>query len=336
MTTPLYDIVGLGAALVDILMPIDEAFLNAHELTKSHMHLIDADRAGTLQDVIEDAELVSGGSIANTCLGFSSFGGRAAFMGSVGRDRLGEFFAEDMTREGVTFTNLASQRGTLTTGRCFSFISPDGERTMCTYLGASREFGPRAVRADMVTQARLLFVEGYIWDTEERVAAADAAIRAMKAAGGKVALAVSDGWCAEKYREIFLNYCREGLVDILFANEDEIQSLVNVDTFDAAIKQSVALAPICVHTRSDKGALILAGDQQVKVDVVPIEKLVDATGAGDLFAAGFLYGHLYGATLEQAGRLGAMAASEVISHIGARPKIKLASLCDKIGFKAAA
>lgn len=334
MTQPT-DIIGIGAALVDILATCDEAFLLRHNLTKGHMHLIDDDRAAALDGAVEGAKIVSGGSAANTCLGVASFGGSASFIGSVANDYLGEVFAGDMKSAGLSFNNIAGAAAA-STGRCYCFITPDGERTMCTYLGASGAFAPGAVTPAMVTSAAMLYVEGYIWDTPERVGNVDAAITAMKAAQRKVAFTLSDAWCAAGYREIFMGYLNARKVDVLFANEAEILALTEQQDFDNAVAIARTLAPVVVVTRSEKGAVILNGEDTVTVGAEKIEKLVDATGAGDLFAAGFLYGYLRGATLAQAGQLGAMAAAEVISHIGARPQVNLADYASSLGIGQAA
>lgn len=328
------DVLAVGAALVDILGRCDEDFLAQNGLTKSHMHLIDADRAAALEEQLGETDMVSGGSVANTCLGIASFGGSAAFLGCVKNDWMGEFFASDLGRAGVFYTQLASHSDAAT-GRCYCLITPDGERTMCTYLGASGDFGTKAVESAMVSGAKILFVEGYIWDTPDRAAAVDLLIKAQKAQGGQVALTLSDAWCADKYRDIFMGYCRDGVVDILFGNEAEITTLLQAADFDAALDQARSLAGTVVLTRGANGATMLRGAETVHVAAVPIEKLVDATGAGDQFAAGFLYGYVKGASLQQAGQLGAIAAAEVISHIGARPQQSLAELAEKAGLKIA-
>lgn len=334
------DVIGIGAALVDVLARCDDQFLIDQQLTKGHMHLLNSAQANALQtqfDTFDGVEMVSGGSAANTCLGVASFGGSAAFMGCVSNDWLGEFFASDLGKANVTYTQLtASGADQLGTGHCHCLITPDGERTMCTFLGASGSFGADAVSADMVQNARLLFVEGYIWDTPSRAAAVDALITAMKQKGGQVALTLSDGWCADKYRDIFMKYCNAGQVDVIFANEEEIMTLTRTGTFEEATGLARHLAPLLALTRGARGAVVLKGDETVVIDPVPVDKLTDATGAGDAFAAGFLYGYLNGSTLQQAGSMGAHAASSVIQHIGARPQVELSTFADKVGFKKAA
>ncbi len=336
MNNKTYDIVGIGSALVDILVQCSDDFLLTHGFDKGRMHLIDAERAAALQAEAtantNEAQLVSGGSAANTCLGVASFGAdetmRAAFMGGVGADALGKIFADDLLQAGMTFTNIAEPDTIIASGFCTCFITPDGERTMATYLGASGSFNLDADVETQASTARMLYIEGYIWDTEARVAVADRAIRAAKAAGGKVALTISDAWCAEAYRSHFLRYCTEGLVDILFANESEIMALTQTQNFESAVAAASSLVPIGVFTRSERGAVIQEGGLLTKISPVSVARVVDATGAGDLFAAGFLYGHLSGLSHAEAGALGARAASAVISHIGARPQVTLATLKD--------
>ena len=338
-----YDIVGIGAALVDSLVPCSDDFLQAQGLEKGRMHLIDAGRAAALQaEHNGGAQRVSGGSAANTCLGVASFGGKAGFMGGVGNDALSRLFADDLAQAGMTFTNIAPPQADVATGQeaghvaehgtghgtgfCTCFITPDGERTMATYLGASGRFDPMADAEAQARATRLLYIEGYIWDTEARVAVADRAIRAAKAAGGEVALTVSDAWCAEAYRDRFLGYCRQGLVDILFANEAEIVALTQAQDFDSAIAAASELVPVGVFTRGAEGAVIQSHNGLTQVAAIPVAAVTDATGAGDLFAAGFIYGYLTGLGHAEAGSLGARAAAEAISHLGARPQIKLSTL----------
>ena len=333
------DVIGIGNALVDMLVRCDDAFLATHSLTKGHMHLIDHAQATALQAQVEklsDVGMVSGGSVANSCLGYASFGGSAAYIGCVNDDWLGEFFAGDLGRAGVPFTQLAGTNPeALGTGHCYCLITPDGERTMCTYLGTSSLFGVDAVTPAMISHARLLFIEGYLWGSPG-AAANDALVQAMKAQGGMVALTLSDGWVADAFRDTFLKYCSAGQVDVLFGNQQEIMTLTGCSAFDAAVEKARTLAPVVALTCGAEGALILKGSETVKIAAAPVDRVVDATGAGDLFAAGFLYGYLSGGSLAEAGQLGALAAAEIISHIGARPQVELKALADKMGFQKAA
>lgn len=327
-----FEIIGLGAALVDMLANVPDELLRHNNLNKGHMHLIDAGAAAQILAQVPQAQKVSGGSAANTCLGVASFGGRAAFMGRVADDALGSFFAADLQAGGTTYFNLSfgpTGAGNSSTGYCTSLVTEDGERTMCTYLGASGEYDASALSPAIlsaITSAKLLYLEGYIWDTPARAAAADLAIKAARGAGRQVGFTLSDGWVADKYREIFMGYLNAKMVDVLFANEHEIVTLLQATSYEQAEQAAAALAPTVVITRSEKGAVVLQGPQKNTVAAAPVARVVDATGAGDLFAAGFLYGYLTGQPVTQAARLGALAAAEVISHMGARPLVKLSDL----------
>ena len=328
------DLLAIGAALVDILTPVGEFFLHLHDLQKGHMHLIDDAKADALQAEVdsgtgvEGARRVSGGSAANTALGVAAAGGTAAFLGAVADDTLGQLFARDLAAQTIDFGNIVDAATAPTTGRCYCFITREGERTMATYLGASAAFADTAAgtAASYAARARLTYVEGYIWDTPVRVATAAAALRSAKAHGRQTALSLSDGWCASAYRDTFLRLLSDGLVDILFANEAEVLALTATADFASACLAVRRLVPLAVCTRGADGAAILTQDGTVTIAAQPIDKVVDATGAGDLFAAGFLAGHLRGLPLDQCGRMGAAAAAEIISHLGARPETDLQAL----------
>lgn len=331
-----YDVIAIGAALVDILTHADDALLAKNNLTKGHMHLVTALQAATIDSQVPEGTRISGGSAANTALGVASCGGKVAFLGRVQDDKFGQIFASDMKKQNVAFTSLPGATST-PSGCCYSLIAADGERTMCTYLGASGEFDESAITEAValeIAASRMLYLEGYIWDTPARAVAADKAIQIAKAAGREVGFTLSDGWVADKYRETFLLYMRAGQVDVLFANETEIKTLTQSATFEEAQEKARSLAKTVVLTRSEKGAVILQGATTAVVTVKPVDKVVDATGAGDQYAAGFLFGYLSGASLEQSGRLGALAAAEVISHIGARPQQPLRDFCAAVGLAA--
>ncbi|MGE3769834.1 MAG: adenosine kinase [Bdellovibrionales bacterium] len=312
-------LIGMGAAIVDKVKSVDEGFLTQHNFKKGDMHLIDADQAQGLTASLSDAVAVAGGSAANTTVGYALFGGRAMFAGRVANDDLGNAYAQSMEDAGVRFVNLQGTQD-IGTGYCCSMVTPDGERTMATYLGASGDFTGTSVTPALLDGADMLFLEGYIWDTPARAEAADKAIRAIHAAGGKVGFTLSDVWVVKKHHGTFMQYLKAGMVDVLFANKKEIKALAGIDDFDKAIEATRHLAKTVVVTRSEEGAMILQGDTTYTVPAVKIDRVVDATGAGDMFAAGFLFGHLNGYSPEESGRIAAAAAAHVISHIGARPK----------------
>jgi sugar/nucleoside kinase (ribokinase family) len=267
---------------------------------------------------------ISGGSAANTMAGVASLGGRAAFIGKVRQDQLGTIFAHDIRAAGVTFRTPPASDGP-PTARSLIFVTPDAQRTMNTYLGASVELGPEDVDEALVAAARVTYLEGYLWDRPRAKEAFRKAARLAHAAGGKVALTLSDPFCVERHREEFLQLIR-GPVDILFANEAEIRSLWQVQDFDAARAATRGLVEVAVLTRSEKGCVILSTKDEEAVPAAAVERVVDTTGAGDLFAAGFLYGYTKGHSLKQAAQIGALCAAEVISHVGARPETSLAAL----------
>ena len=288
------------------------------------MQLIDATRANELYADMAPAREQSGGSVANTCAGIASFGGKCGFIGRVAGDQFGKVFAHDISAIGVSFDTPASDAG-LPTARCLVLVTDDGERTMNTFLGASTELGAEEIDADLIASAKVTYLEGYLFDKPEAKAAFYEAARLARAAGRKVALSLSDAFCVDRHREDFLTLVRGG-VDILFANETEITSLYEMNNFDDAAGAVRAEAEIAVLTRSADGAVVISGNETVLVPADPVDKVVDATGAGDLYAAGFLHGLTSGQPLEICGRLGALAASEIISHIGARPETSLKAL----------
>lgn len=318
------DVVGLGNAIVDVIAPAEDAFLGREGMAKGTMTLIEAERAEALYRRMGPAVEVSGGSAANTMAGLASLGGRAAFIGKVRQDQLGVIFAHDIRAAGVTFRTQPASAGP-PTARCLILVTPDAQRTMNTYLGASVELGPEDVEEGLVSAARVIYLEGYLWDRPRAKAAFRKAARIAHAAGGKVALTLSDPCCVERHRPEFLELAK-GPVDILFANEAEIRALWQVPDFDAALQATRGLVEVAVLTRSAKGSVVLSGDSVEPVAAEPVARVVDTTGAGDLFAAGFLYGYTQGRPLGQAARIGAIAAAEVIGHVGARPETPLAAL----------
>jgi len=325
-----YDVLGIGNAIVDVIARAEDDFLIQHGMNKGTMALIDEPRAEAIYASMGPAIEVSGGSGANTIAGVASFGARAAFIGKVKDDELGRAFAHDIRAAGVAFDTPPASDGP-STARCYVLVTPDGERTMNTYLGAAQDLHPNDVDPDVVTGAAITYLEGYLWDPAHAKEAFRKAAGIAHGAGRKVALTLSDAFCVGRYRDEFLNLMRTGAVDLIFANESELKSLYETADFDtavAALRKDVKLA---VVTRSEKGCVVVSGEKNEAVEAAPIDKLVDATGAGDLFAAGFLVGLARGQDHRSAARLGALAAAEVIQHLGARPETSLQDLARQNG-----
>jgi len=329
MSEPRYDVIGLGNAIVDVIAETDDAFLAKHGIAKGGMTLIDAFRAKQLEDAISESQIVPGGSAANTIAGVSSLGGRGAFIGRVNDDYLGEGFAAGTRAIGVAY-DTPFARGGAPTARSVILVTPGGERSMNTFLGASVEIDESDIDEKAVADARILFIEGYLWDTPTMKSAIRKAIAAAKKAGRLVAFTVSDAFCVGRFRAEFVELI-ETEVDIVFANEAEITSLYETTHFDEAFQQARATAKLWAITRSEKGAVICQGSAVHLIDAAPVEAVVDTTGAGDQYAAGFLYGYAQGLGLAACGRLGALAASEVIAHIGPRPLVSLRDLARDAG-----
>jgi sugar/nucleoside kinase (ribokinase family) len=317
------DVVGIGNALVDVLTHETDEFIAAQGLVKSAMTLIESDRAEQLYAAMGPGIEMSGGSAANTIAGVASFGGRSAYMGRVFDDQLGSVFAHDLRAQGVTFENKPATDGP-STGRCLIVVTPDAHRTMNTCLGASALFGPDDVDPDLVRSGQVTFLEGYLFDRPESMEAYWVASEHAHAAGRRVALTLSDLFCVERHHEAFLPLVRER-IDILFANEAEACALWGCDEVGAAVERARAEVAIACITMSEKGSVVVAGAETHEIPAQPVE-VVDTTGAGDLYAAGFLYGYTSGRPLPECGRLGSLAAAEVISHMGARPERPLSSL----------
>ncbi len=326
MTEAIYDVLAIGNALVDVIAHADDATLRAQGMTKGAMTLIDADRADELYAAMPPAVEISGGSAANTIAGVASLGGRAAYVGKVSDDQLGAVFRHDIQAVGVSYG--VPPADSLSTGRCLIFVTPDAQRTMNTYLGASTQLSTRDIDGDLVAASKITYLEGYLWDPPEAKAAFVQAAEIAHAAGRRVALTLSDSFCVDRHRASFLHLV-EHHVDILFANEAEILSLYQEDRFDDALQRVRGHCEIAALTRSEKGSLVIAGDEVHVIDAERVGAVVDTTGAGDLYAAGFLYGLAVGRDLATCGRIGAIAAAEVISHIGARPEIPLRQLIAK-------
>jgi len=328
MSDTKYGVVALGNALVDVLSQVSDEFIDQqskeHGMEKGAMTLVEESRAIELYGQMPQGLETSGGSAANTMAGFASFGGKGAFIGKVADDALGKTYKSDIQSLGVSFETQPLIVGA-STGRCMILVAPDAQRTMNTFLGASVELSPTDIDESLIGSAKVTYLEGYLFDREQAKQAFIAAAEHAHKAGHRIALTLSDPFCVDRHRSDFLKLV-ENHVDILFANEDEIKSLFMQDNFDDAISAISKHVEIAAITRGEKGAVIIAGDQHVKIDAAPVDNVIDTTGAGDQFAAGFLYGFTEGKSLEQAGKLGAIAAAEVISHIGPRPQVKLADL----------
>lgn len=330
MSAAKYDVLGIGNAIVDVIARADEALLLAEGLVKGSMTLIDEARAEALYAGMGPAQESSGGSAANTLAGVGSLGGRAAFIGKVKADALGEIFRHDITAIGVDFPTPGAKDG-VATARCFILVTPDGERTMSTYLGACQGLSVADLDDAAIRGAAVTYLEGYLWDPP---AAKEAFLKAAKiahAAGRQVALSLSDSFCVDRYRTEFLGLLREGHVDILFANEGELKSLYETSDVAAAIEAVAKDAGLAAVTLGAKGSVIVEGGSRIEAPAAPIEAVVDLTGAGDLFAAGFLYGHARGLGHRRSAELGALAAAEVIGHVGARPLVSLKDLAAERG-----
>jgi len=317
-------VLGIGNAIVDVFTHADEAFLKKHALVKGAMTLIDEARAESLYAAMGSGVEVSGGSCGNTIAGVASFGGKGAYIGKVRNDQLGAVFGHDLRATGVTFDTAQSTEGPAT-ARSLIVITPDAQRTMNTYLGACTRLGPADIDVGQVGSAAVTYVEGYLWDPPEAKKAVLKAFDAAHAAGRKVSITLSDSFCVDRYRDEFRALIRDK-VDILFANETEIKSLYQVDTFEAALEATRKEAKIAALTRSEKGSVVVRGAETHAVPAASVAKVVDTTGAGDLYAAGFLFGHTRGKPLAECARLGAIAAAEIIAHVGARPERPLREL----------
>jgi sugar/nucleoside kinase (ribokinase family) len=322
MTDTRFDVLTIGNAIVDVLARVDDAFLSREKLVKGSMNLIDEARAEQLYGVMGPAEEVSGGSAGNTAAGVASFGGRAAYFGKIRNDQLGDIYRHDMRAQGVHFTTEAASSGPAT-ARSFILVTPDSERTMNTYLGACVNLGTKDIDETVVKSSRVTYMEGYLYDRPEAKDAFRTASDMARAANRLTSVTLSDSFCVERHREDFLHLIRSR-IDIVFANETEIKSLYQTQNFHGAMEAIRKDCAVAVLTRSEKGSVIVRGAETVEVPAHAVSKVVDVTGAGDLYAAGFLFGFTREMPLSLCARLGGLAAAEVISHVGARPEINLA------------
>ena len=332
MTDTRYDVTGIGNAIVDIIGRCDDAYLKKIGAGKGSMRLVDANEIAKIYSGMGPAIETSGGSAANTLAGIASFGGRAGFIGKVADDEFGRIFSHDIRAIGVKFT-APPVSGSMPTSRSLILVTPDGERTMNTFLGISTDLDHGQLDRDLSRESAILYLEGYLFDRPEAKAAFRDALAEAKQAGRKVALTLSDGFCVDRHRAEFIELIRSG-VDILFANESEIMSLYETQNYDTAADYARRDTKLAVLTRSAKGSVILADGQSLSIPANKIEKVIDSTGAGDLYAAGFLFGYANGKSLETSGKLASLAAAEVISHIGARPEANLDQLARDSGLMA--
>ena len=330
MSSAKYDVLGIGNAIFDVLVQTDEEFLATHGMTKGGMALIDETRAGSIYRDMGPATKMSGGSAANTIVGIANLGARAAYVGKVRDDEVGRLYTHDIRAAQVAFDTKAASGGPAT-GCSYILVTPDGERTMNTYLGAAQELTPDDIEEAQIAASSIVYLEGYLWDPKSAKDAFVKAATIAHGAGRQVALTLSDSFCVDRYRDEFIGLMRDGTADLIFANEAELRSLYRTSDFDTALTQLRKDAKLGVVTRSEKGCVVASADGVIAVPAFPIEKMVDTTGAGDLFAAGFLFGMVRGAGHENSGRLGALAAAEVIQHIGARPQTSLKELAKQNG-----
>ena len=330
MTSSRTDVLAFGNAIVDVFAQAEEDFLAKHGLPKGSMTLMEEARAEALYADMGPGKLVSGGSAANTAAGLASFGAKAGFVGKVRNDELGRLYRHDLVSQGVAFDTPFAIEGPAT-ARSFIIVTPDGERTMNTYLGACQRLTVADVDASAVENADIIYLEGYLWDPPAAKDAFRKASEIAHKAGGKVAITLSDSFCVDRYRDEFVGLIRNRMVDIVFANEHELKSLYQAPTFEEALAALREENILAIVTRSEKGALAVTPDGIVEEPVFPVERVVDATGAGDLFAAGFLFGLTSGREVRDSLRLGALAAAEIISHVGARPDVNLKVLAGNEG-----
>jgi adenosine kinase len=328
-----YDVLTIGNAIVDVLAHTEEDFLVREGLVKGSMRLIDGAEAERLFDHMGPTQLISGGCAGNTAAGVASFGGRAAFIGKVADDELGRFYRHDMRALGIHFPTAPLTDGT-PTARSMILITPDSERTMNTNLAACQELSPADIDRATVEGAAITYLEGYLWDPPKAKEAFRVAARIAHAAGRRVAITLSDSFCVDRFRDEFLQLMRQGSVDIVFANRHEVLSLYQTSDFATGVASLASDVKLAVVTMSEEGSLAIAGSRQTRIPAAAVDRIVDLTGAGDLYASGFLYGLARGFPNEVCGRLGSLAAAEVISHVGARPQVSLRQLAGQAGLAA--
>ena len=321
------DALTIGNALVDVLATVDEGYLVRENIVKGSMNLVDIKRSKHLHSLVNSRTEMSGGSAANTAYGLASLGGRAGFIGKISADRLGESFSHDLDTVGVKFFPGVTCE-TEDTGRCLIVVTPDGNRTMNTFLGAASLLDAADISKTAVQSAAVVFLEGYLFDKDAAKEAFRTAAEYAHAAGRKVALTLSDSFCVDRHRADFLSLVKND-IDILFSNEDELKALYQVDSINDGLHQLRDDCEFAAVTRNEHGSVVIDGDEVVIIDAEPVDSVVDATGAGDMYAAGFLYGFVRGKPIEQCGKIGSIVASEVITHMGPRPLVPLTTVVPK-------
>ncbi len=331
MTETRYDVIAIGNAIVDVMSPCEDELIDELDLNRGGMTLVDTERAQELYAAMGPAREISGGSAANTLAGMAALGAQCAFIGQVADDQLGEVFSHDIRAVGIDF-DTPMRASDPPTARCLIFVTPDGERTMNTFLGASQFLPPAALDDDLIASAAILYLEGYLWDPEEPRSAMRRAIEVARSAGRKVAFTASESFVIDRHGDDFRALIDAGKIDILFVNEHELASLTGESEFETGLAALEGKVPVLVATRSARGAVGIAEGTRAAIAAEPVDKVVDTTGAGDLFAAGFLTGHARGEDLETCLRMGAICAAEIISHYGARSETDLKALIsDKLG-----
>lgn len=325
-----FDVLCIGNAIVDIIASCDEAFLVDNGIIKGAMNLIDAERSALLYDRMGPAIETSGGSAGNTAAGVAGFGGMAAFFGKVSDDSLGKVYSHDIRAQGVSFDTTPLE-GTPPTARSMIFVTPDGERSMNTYLGACLELGPEDVEEDKAKSAKVTYFEGYLWDPPRAKDAIRLTAAMAHAAGRQVSMTLSDPFCVDRYRDEFLDLIRSGTVDIVFANEHELISLYQTSSFETALNALRNDCTLGVVTRSERGSVAITKEETITIEAAPVEQVVDTTGAGDLYAAGFLFGYTKGLGLAQCGQLGSLASALVIQQVGPRLQTSLRTAAEQVG-----
>lgn len=325
-----YDVLCIGNAIVDIIARCDDAFIDDNNIIKGAMNLIDADRAELLYARMGPAIEASGGSAGNTAAGIASFGGRSAFFGKVAEDQLGKIYSHDIRAQGVHFAT-SPLAGPPPTARSMIFVTPDGERSMNTYLGACVELGPEDIEPDVVADAKVTYFEGYLWDPPRAKDAIRQCAEIAHAHGREMSMTLSDPFCVDRYRDEFLDLMRSGTIDIVFSNADEVKSLYQTDDFEAATAQLGRDCKLAAVTRSEHGSVVVRGEERVEVQAIHVDEVVDTTGAGDLYAAGFLHGYAKDQPLDVCGKLGSLAAGLVIQQIGPRPLLSLKDAAHEAG-----
>lgn len=332
MAAPRFDVLGIGNAIFDILAHVDDDFIVREDLVKGSMRLVDGDEIARLYGDLGQVVRISGGSGGNTIAGVASLTGKAAYIGKVADDEFGEAYRHDMRGVGVEFDTKPLSGGA-PTASCLVLVTPDGERTMSTFLGACQALGPDDVDPALVADAEVTFLEGYLWDPPQAKEAFRRAAEIAHQNGRKVALTLSDTFCVDRFRAEFLELIKSGTVDIVFANEHELRSLYETSDFDTAVSALRQDAKLAAVTMGSEGSLAITRDETHHVKAAPVDKVVDLTGAGDLYAGGFLFGLARGLALPDCAAIGGLAAGEVIQHLGARPEVKLAELVRQEGYK---